>query len=161
RMAWRKWFVRGLVYCSLGCLVLGFVLYQLWTNPSAMREQVLAKLAKIFPGGTSTLESARLRIFGGIAVAEMRMARRDDPEKTDFLYVATATVFHDKERLLDGTIAVRKVELHRPRLRVVRLRDGTLNLSGIIAPPNLKERVPTIVFQQGQVFLEDQRTTVA
>ncbi len=154
-MTWRKWLVRGLVFSVAGAGVLAAVLYEAWTSPSATRRQVLDKLSEKFIGATITLESARLRLLGGIALGELRMARRDDLDKGDFLYVPSAVIYHDKEQLLGGKLAIRKIELSRPRLRVVRERGGRFNLKGLLGPVRLDERVPTIVLHQATVLVED------
>jgi hypothetical protein len=154
-MAWRKWLVRSLVFSVLGLATLAALLYEAWTNPSAVRRQVLAKLHQEFIGATASLDSARLRLLGGIAVRDLRMARRGELDHSDFLYVPSAVIYHDKEHLLDGTLGLRKIELDRPRIRVVRERDGRINLSGLLKPPDLKIRVPTLIFRQGTIVIED------
>lgn len=154
-MAWRKWLVRSLVFSALGVAVLGVFLYEAWTNPTAVRRQVLAKLSQQFVGASVSLDSARLRLLGGIAVRDVRMARRDDLDRGDFLYVPSAIIYHDKEHLLGGTLAVRKIELDQPRFRIVRERDGKLNLAEVLAPPDLKERVPTVIVRRGTIVVED------
>src|SRR6516165_155009 len=156
-MAWRKWLVRSLVFSVLGLVILAALLYEAWTNPAAVRRQVLAKLHKIFIGATVSVDSARLRLLGGIGVRDLRMARRDELDRGDFLYVPSAVIYHDKEHLLDGTLGVRKIELDRPRVRVVCERDGRVNLSGLLAPPDLSERVPTLIVRRGVLVLEDRR----
>ena len=89
-MPWRKWFVRGLVFGILGaCGAVGLV-YQSWTNPAAVREQVIAKLQALYPGAIVSVDSARLRILGGVVVNGLRMSRRDDPDKNEFLHVPSA-----------------------------------------------------------------------
>jgi hypothetical protein len=154
----RKWLVRGLVFSVLGGLLAAGFLYQRWTNPEAVRRQVVDKLHRLFPGAEIVLDSARLRLFGGIALNELRLCRCDDPSKTDFAYFPTATLYHDKEQLLDGQLAMRKVVLTRPRLRLVRGPDGRWNFSGIAAPLPADPRVPlpTLVVSQGILFVEDQ-----
>src|SRR5262249_28258381 len=66
----------------------------------------------------------------------------------------SACIFHDKEQLLEGRLAVRKIELYRPRLRVLRRRDGSLNLTGILGTPRPDEPIPTIVIREGTVVIE-------
>ncbi len=154
-MAWRKWLVRSLVFSIMGATVLAAVLYEAWTNPSAVRHQVLVKLGVQFSGASVHVESARLRLLGGIMVRDLRMARRDDLDRGDFLYAPSAIIYYDKEHLLDGKLHINKVELDRPRLRIVRERDGRINLSGVLAPPDLNERVPTIIIRQGTILVED------
>src|SRR5216683_2564589 len=100
----------------------------------------------------------RLMVFsvlGGMAFNDLRLSRKDDPEKQEFLYVPSGIIYHDKEHLRDGRVAVRKIELLRPRLHIIRDKDGRLNVENVIGPVNLKERMPTIVIQQGTILFED------
>jgi hypothetical protein len=154
-MTCRKWLVRGLVFSALGAVALGALTYQAWTNPTAMRALVLAKLVQRFPGATADLESAQLRLLGGIAVSELRLARRNGLGNRDLLYAPSGLIYHDKERVLDGAIAVRKLVLVRPSIRLARERDGSFNWSGVLGPVNLNDRLPTIVIQQGVIVIED------
>jgi hypothetical protein len=158
-MAWRKWFVRSLVFSVVGLAILAALVYEAWTNPAAVRRQVHAKLQKLFIGAVIHSESARLRLFGGIGVRDLRMSRRDELDRGDFLYVPSAVIYHDKEHLLDGTLGVLKVEMERPRLRIVCERDGRLNVAGLLAPPDLNERVPTVEVHRGTIVIEERRDT--
>jgi hypothetical protein len=154
-MAWRKWIVRGVVY-GIVLLCGGAALaYQRWTNPAAVREQVIAKLQELFPGAQVSVDSARLRILGGIQLNGLRFSRRDDPEHNEFLQVPSAVFYHDKEKLLDGELALRKIELHQPRLRIRRTRDGKLNLAGLTRPLTPDRLLPTVVVHQGVIQFED------
>ena len=156
-MAWRKWLVRGLVFTILGLAALAVVAYQAWTNPAAVRALVIAQVRSRFTEGCVSvgLESARLRLLGGVAVTDLRVARTDVLDRKDFLYVPSAVIYHDKERLAQGAVAVRKLELHRPQIRVVIDRDGRCNLAGVFAPPDPKILYPAIVVDQGTLVLED------
>src|ERR1051325_3509815 len=101
-MRLRKWLVRGLVFGVLFGMALAVLIYQRWTDPAAVRQQVVAALEQQFPGADVALESARLRLLGGILLTELRMVRRDDLTRADFLYIPSAVIYHDKEQLLDG-----------------------------------------------------------
>jgi hypothetical protein len=158
-MTWRKWFVRSLVFSVLGLAVLVTLMYESWTNPAAVRRLVHDKLHTLFIGATVSSDSARLRLLGGIGVRDLRMARRDELDRGDFLYVPSAVIYHDKEHLLTGKLGVSKIELDRPRLRIVRERDGRLNLSGLLSPPDLNERVPSVIVNRGIVVIEERRET--
>jgi hypothetical protein len=160
-MAWRKWVVRGLVFTVAAAIGAGVIAYQHWTDPAEVRRQVLAQFTAKFPGANVTVESARLRLLGGIAVTELRMTRRDDADMVNFLHIPSAIIYHDKEQLLDGKLAIRKMELERPRLRVLRDSDGNWNLVGLLAPPDLKERIPTLIIKQGTIVVEDRRANGA
>jgi hypothetical protein len=154
-MACRKWMVRGLVFGVASVMVTGAVLYYQWTNPAAIRQQVLDKLAGQFIGVRVSVDSAHLRLLGGISVGEVRFTRKDDPDQTDFLYIPSAVIYHDKEQMMDGKVAFLKIEMHRPRLRFVRGTDGVWNLRGLRAAGDSEERIPMLVFQQATVILED------
>ncbi len=155
-MAWRKWLVRGMVFTVLGLSVLGAVVYQAWTNPAAIRAQVLNHIRGRFVDAVGvSLDSAQLRLFGGIAVSELRVARTDGLDRKDFLYVPSGVIYHDKERLAQGVFAIRKLELHRPQVRLVRQHDGRWNVSGLFAPSDPNEPLPAIVIQQGTLILEE------
>src|SRR5262245_13000108 len=118
-MAWRKWIVRGVVFSILGGLTCAVGVYLGWTHPTVVREQVVERLQILFPGANINLDSARMRILGGISLSDLRLTRRDDPEQTELIYVPSAVLYHDKEQILDGMVGIRKVELQRPRLRLV------------------------------------------
>jgi hypothetical protein len=154
-MAWRKWVVRGLVFTVAAAIGVGGVAYQHWTDPAEVRRQVLAQFSAKFPGATVTVDSARLRLLGGIAVTELRMTRRDDADRVNFLHIPSAVIYHDKEQLLGGRLSISKMELERPRLRVVRDSDGKWNLDGLLAHPDLRERLPTLIIKQGTIVVED------
>jgi hypothetical protein len=154
-MSWRKCLVRGLVFTALGALVLVAGGYALWTNPSAVRQLVEGQLGERFVRVGVHLGQARMRLLGGILVEELRMTRLDGLNSADFLYVPSGIIYHDKEHMLEGKVLVRKVELTRPQLRLVRERDGRFNLAGILGPTDLNERLPTLVMRSGTIVFED------
>jgi hypothetical protein len=158
-MSWRKVLVKGLVLIASSCLAVGLGLYAMYTNPETVRRLLIEKLGVRFLHTTVDLESARLRLLGGIAVRELRLSRSHSLDRRDFLYVPDAVIYHDKEQVLDGKVAIRKVELIRPQLRIVRERDGTFNLQGILGSTELGERLPTLVVRQGTIIVEDRALT--
>lgn len=159
-MLWRKRVIQILVYSVVIGLAGLFIAYQALTNPIATRQLILQSLASKFPGAQASLESARLNLFDGISASELRMARRDDLDRSDFLHVPSATIFMDKEQVLDGKVLLRKIVLNRPQIRVVIDRNGTCNLLGLLAPTSPGERIPTIVFKQASITIEDHRLGV-
>lgn len=158
-MAWRKWFVRGVVSIVAGLCAAGAYVYQQWTNPAAVREQVITKLHSLFPGAEVAVDSARLTLMGRIHVTAARIARKDDPDQTDAVQVPSAYLYHDKEKLLEGELSLRKVELFRPRFRIYRNKDGTWNVQGLLGPQRLDRPIPTLVVHQGTLILEDRTTS--
>lgn len=154
-MSWRKWLVRGLVFAIAGGLVLTGWMYRRWTNPSAVRLQVIQRLNTYFVGAQVNVDAAHLRLLGGISVTDVRLSRRDDPDRVDFAHIPSGVIYHDKEQLLHGKLAIRKLELFRPRLRVIRGPDGRWNLAGVLELLPPREPIPTIVVHQGTILLED------
>lgn len=151
----QKWLVRSLVFSLLLGMAGAALAYFFWTDPAAIRETVITSLEDQFPGADVSLEAARLRILGGILLTELRLFRRDDLTRTDFFYIPSGVVYHDKEQLLDGVLAFRKVELHRPRLRLIRERDGHWNMSGLTKLGGKETLLPTVVIHEGTILFED------
>lgn len=154
-MVWRKWLVRCLVFTIAGTVTAAAAMYQYCTNPRAVREQVISRIQDHLPGARTRIESASLRLLGGISLQDLSFHRRDDPKETTFLNVPRGTIFHDKEQLLDGKLAIRKIEFYKPWLRVVRGADGRWNLKGILGPVDLTKTIPTIILKQATVYVED------
>jgi hypothetical protein len=158
-VSWRKRLVRGLVFAVLAVLAAAGWLYQRLTNPAAVREQVVAKLESQFLHTDVRLESASLRLLGGISIKELRLLRHDAGEDHDLLYVPSGVIYHDKEQLLDGKLAIRKIELQHPRLHFIRDRTGRWNTAQLLGPVDLSEAIPTLVIRQGTIVLEDRLIT--
>jgi len=159
-MSWRKWMVRGLVFSIVGaCACAGYV-YRYWTNPAAVRRHVCTFLKAYFPGAAITLDGAHMSLLGGIVLSDLRLARRDNPDhggpdQVEFVHIPSATIYHDKEKLLDGVLSIRKMEVDHLRLRIVRERDGGWNLAGVckLAAPDVP--MPTLVVHDATLVLED------
>jgi hypothetical protein len=156
--AWRKWVVRGVVGAILAGVAGGAVVYERWTNPAETRREVIDKLTAQFQGVRVTLDSARLRLLGGIALYDLRLSRTGGLDPGEFLHVPSGILYLDKERLLDGHVSFRKIELYRPRLRIARGPDGRWNLAGLVRPEKTGEPVPMLVIHEGTVLLEDRKS---
>ncbi|MBI2804912.1 MAG: hypothetical protein HYX68_08025 [Planctomycetes bacterium] len=156
-MALRKWIVRGIVWGIVGACAVGAVAYQRWTNAAAVREQVIAQLSIVFPGAHVSVDSAQLHVLGFIKVTGLRFTRRDDPGRHEFLHVPSAIFYHDKEKILEGELKLRKIELIRPRLRVRRGRNGKWNVQGLTRPPtgDVLPPLPALVIHHGILIIED------
>jgi hypothetical protein len=152
-MAW-KWTVRGLVFFVAGALIAAVIVYFSWTNPAAVRQQVLARLNACLPGATISLESARMKLLGGISVSELHLTRRDG-QRNEFAYIPRATISLDKEMLSKGKVAIPRIEFLKPKLHVIREADGSWNVAGILVEPNPNQLVPMMVLKQATLVLED------
>ena len=147
--------IRGLICSFLLLLIAGGGLFALWTDPEAMCLLVQEKLGQRFVDVNVQASSACLRLLGGIQVTGLRIARSQGIEKQDFLYVPTTVLYHDKEQILEGKVSIRKIEMDRPQIRIIRERDGKFNVSDILGEPNLEERLPTVVIRAGKLTFED------
>jgi hypothetical protein len=156
-MSWRKWLVRSLGLVVLGALGVSGFLYLRWTNPEAVRRQVLEQLSSHLTGADMSLESAHIRLLGGISFRELRLSRGDDAAQNELAVVPAGIIYPDKEQAFNGRFAIRKIELHHPCIHLHRGPDGAWNWRDVFAPPNLTELVPTMVIQQGTILLEDDR----
>ncbi len=154
-MRLQKWLVRSLVFTTLTGMVVAVIVYHHWTDPRVVREQVIQALERKFPGADVTLEAARLRIFGGILLTDLRLVRHDDPNREDFAYIPSGVVFHDKEHLLDGKLSFRKVSLQRPRIKILRGKDGKWNFEGLFSAGDDSAPLPTLVINEGTLIFED------
>ncbi len=154
-MVWRKCLVRGLVFSVVAFIGGAAWLYQHFTDPEAVRQAVIARLEAQFVDAHVRLESAQLRLLGGISFHELRIVR--DGDGGEVLYVPSGIIYHDKETLLDGKLAIRKIECDHPRFRVFRNSEGRWNVAGLLAPPDLSQFLPTIVIHQGTISVEDRQ----
>lgn len=155
-MAWRKWIVRGLVLVATCFLIAGALFFRYWTDPELVRQKVVEKLSTDFRNVRVSLDSAHLRLFGGISLSELRLSRRDDLANRDFAYIPSAVISHDKEQLLSGSLAIRKIELRKPYVRIVRDQEGRWNLSGLMASGGSAGRLPATVIREGTIVFLDQ-----
>ena len=157
-MRLRKWFVRSVVFGALALMVAAFLLYQHWTNPSVVREQVISSLETQLPNTDIKLEGARLRILGGIWLNDLRIVRRDDPNKIDLAYIPAGVIYHNKEKLIEGTLLFRKVELYRPRIHLIRNKEGRWNFENLYDSKGPALSMPTTVIREGTLLIEDRFT---
>jgi hypothetical protein len=155
-MLWRKWLVRSLVFSVVVSIGSAVVLCQRLTAPESVRQKVVEKLGVHFIGAHVDVGGAQMQLLGAISLQDLRLSRRDDPKHHEVACVPSATMFHDKEKLASGKLAIRKIELNRPRLRVCQLSDGKWNVSGILGIPNPKEPIPTITVSGGTIVFENQ-----
>src|SRR4029078_7717975 len=141
---WRRRLVRGAVLAAVGGVACAGVLAYQLTGSAAVRAQVTAQLRNHFVGGEVALGSARFRLLGGVNVENFTLYRKDDPTRTPVLHVPSGVIYHDKEQLARGGLAIRTLKLERPRLTVSRAADGTWNLSGILGAVHPEIPIPII-----------------
>jgi hypothetical protein len=155
-MAWRKWLGRSLVLGLLAGMAAAYALVRNWTCPEAVRAQVLEQLREQFPGADATVESASLRLLGGVSLTGLRLSRRDDPGRAPFLEAPVAVLWHDKEQLARRhRLVLRKIELQKPQIRLDRGPDGRWNFENLAHPGRPDQPLPIVVVRGGSVRVTD------
>ena len=127
-------------------------------RPEFIRSELTRQLAERFNDADVEVDSARLRVLGGISVSDLRIIRRDDPTRTPVLQVPSAVLHYDKERLNDGKLVIQKVEMFKPRLRIERDADGKWNVADLIKPPRDDEPLPIFILHDATIVFYDRRT---
>ena len=152
----RCWLFRGGVLALLAALALGVVVVSDYVSPERVRGLLEAHLREKVPGAEVKVESARLRLFGGITATNVTLTRPGEAEP--FFAAPSVTLAHDKEKLHGGKLVLRKIELDGPTLRVARRADGSWSLADF-APPSGDPRapIPTVIVKNATLHVTDAR----
>lgn len=153
-MNWRVGLFRAIVCCLAAAVGMLAWLVYLQTNSRAIQQRVIEQIRRDFPQVDVEIGSAWLRPLGGLWLRDVRVFRRDEPSHP-FLIIPSATVYHDKEQLAAGKLAIRKVELVEPTVRVRRDADGKWNLPSWPQAPSLEHPAPILVVRRGHLLLDD------
>ncbi|MCE9531370.1 MAG: DUF748 domain-containing protein [Planctomycetes bacterium] len=156
-MVSRKWLFRSLFFIFLAALAGGALLLHAWMRPELIRAELTKQLSEKFNDVEIEVQSARLRLLGGISVNELKLYRRDDPTRTPWLQVPTAVLHHDKEQLNNGHLVIRKIELFKPRFRFDRDVSGKWNMTGLLKPLREDEIAPIFVLHDAVIAFHDRR----
>jgi hypothetical protein len=154
-MGWRRLLLHSMVCMSLaGVGVAGYLAY-LRINSHAIRRQLIELLESQLQDVDVEVGSAYLRPLGGITVRDLKIRRKGDAG-APFFEVPAATIYHDKEQLTHGRLAIRKIELQQPTLRLRRDELGQWNVAHLARPAaKSDDPVPTIVVRQGTLTYDD------
>ena len=151
----RSWLIRGVLLALLAAVGgVGWVMHER-VSPDQVRAAVLAELRNKFPDAQVHVGAAGYRLFGGVTVHDLRVSRAGDGQPVFAAPVAVITP--DKERLGRGQLALKKVELDRPTLRLDRRPDGTWGLPGMAGGPADDSPLPTVLATNATLLLSDQR----
>ncbi len=153
-MALRIWIIRGVILTVLSGVGYGLWWAQSYVSPEAVRASLLSTLAEQFPDTEITVGSAHIRVFGGISIRNLSLTRTG--EDHPFFQAQSGTIYHDKEQINRGRLAIRKVELDSPVLTIVRKKDGNWSIQGLKDDLHTNEPVPTIVIQKARIILRDE-----
>lgn len=156
-MAARKWLVRSLYLAFLA--IVGGGAYWVYTllQPDVVRRQLIQQIAEKFEGVDVEVGSAQIGLLGEITVSDLRLTRRDDPDRRAFLHVPSAILHHDKEKLNEGKLVVRKVELFKPHIRIERDDKGKWNIEGITRPKKEDALAPIFVLHEARITFVDRK----
>lgn len=149
----RTTLIRGGLITVLAC-----ALAALWTalhyvRPEAVRATVLESFSEQFPDAHVNVGEAHLRVFGGVSVRDLSLAR--DGEAAPFFAAPSAIIAHDKEELSNGRMVIRKIELDGATLRLERRADGRWSFEGLSRPSPADRPMPMFVVSHGTIVLKD------
>lgn len=149
----RSWLIRGVILAILAAA--GFVAMSVHNRirPEQVRASLISVLETEFAQVDVQVESARLRLFGGISVQNLRLTRQG--ESVPFLDAPAAIIYHDKRQLHQGHLVIRKIELDDPTIRVNRREDGTWDVQGLAKSTSTEAPVPTVVIRNATVIVTD------
>ncbi len=153
RMSLRSWAIRGLILAGVAALAVLAWIARSWVSPERVRAQVIAHLSEQFEGAEVHVGDARMRLFGGIAVSDIRLVRPGSD--TPFLIVPSAVLHHDKEQMNRGRMVIKKVELENPEFNLERGPDGKWNVADVLKPTLPDKPVPTFVIKGGTIHITD------
>ncbi|HVL13641.1 MAG TPA: hypothetical protein VM529_13820 [Gemmata sp.] len=153
-MSLRSWAIRGLILTGVAAVAgLGWVA-STWVSPERVRAQVVAHLSEQFAGAEVHVGSAHMRIFGGIAVRDVRITLPG--AAAPFLSVPSGVLYHDKEQVNRGRMVIKKVELDHPEFRLERGPDGRWNVGEMLGTTPPDRPLPTLVVRRATVRVTDQ-----
>jgi hypothetical protein len=152
----RNLLIRGVILAAFAALGYGGWLAVHWVSPERVRAAVLDHLhAKFGESVEVTLGAAEMRLFGGLSVTDLTLTRRGEAEP--FLHIPHAVLYHDKEKLTRGELAVRKIEFTRPTFRLDRHPDGTWALDPFVQSEPADRSLPTVLTHDATVIVTDRR----
>jgi hypothetical protein len=154
-MAARKWLVRSLYLALLAAFTGGGLILYTCLRPEFIHSELTQQIKDKFNNVDVEIQSAQLGLLGDITATNLRLIRHDDPTGMPFLLVPGATFHHDKQRLNDGKLVVRKIELNKPRLRIERDVNGRWNLADLLKPPKDNEPAPVMVLHDATIVVVD------
>ncbi len=151
----RCWLIRGLIVAVLAAGGFGAWVVANWVSPEKVRAAVEQHVRELVGEAVEVkVESAAVRIFGGIRVTNLTLTRVG--ETVPFVTVPSAVIYHDKQEFNRGKLAVRKVELDGPTVRLTRRLDGTWDVPKFPDREGAPDRAaPTVVLRDATVLLSD------
>jgi len=151
----RCWLIRGLIVAVLAAGGFGAWVVVNWVSPEKVRAAVEEHVRSLVGESVEVkVESAAVRIFGGIRVTNLTLTRVG--ETTPFVTVPSAVIYHDKQEFNRGKLSVRKVELDAPTVRLTRRVDGSWDLPKFPDKEGAADRAaPTVVLRDATVLLTD------
>lgn len=160
-MVFRKWIIRG---CSFAGLVGIFALlggFLTWTSPTVIRNLLIERVSETLIDTRINLDSLQVNLWGGISAQGLRLARNTPFDSPDFLFIPKTQIVHDKEAILEGRLAIRRIDLVQPRLKIIRMANGKFNTDGLFRTNSQdKFHLPAWSVSQGHIVFEDRLPAV-
>jgi hypothetical protein len=145
--------IRGLIVAVLAAAGYAGWWARDWVSPENVRAAVKSHLEQDFPRSHVRLDSARLRLLGGISVSDLALTRTGDADP--FFESPAGVIYHEKEQLNRGRLVVRKIEFDDAVVRLDRRADGTWNVSDAVAESGPDTAIPTLLAHNATLHVTD------
>jgi hypothetical protein len=157
RMLRRKWLFRGMTLVLLASLIAIGWWVRVCISPAQVRLLALQQLQTHFPQLHVQVQSAHLRLFGGVAIEEFTLQTKSEIPRT-LMRVPRTVIRCNRDALREGRMSIEQIRLERPELWLEADSAGNWNVDGLSQPPSTEHGgAPSLEILQGKVILFDRR----
>ena len=132
--------------------------YAYITDSETLAAMIRDEAPRYLPGSRVQVDRVLLRpLVGDIELKQTTIWQTVDGQAVPTLQIPWVQVRSDFRSLIWGTLATREIAVAQPRLRIMRRKDGTWNLQGLLADPFPQTKLPKpiVVVTRGTVELAD------
>jgi hypothetical protein len=154
------------LYTALLLLCLAFLagvagyVYQYVTDSSNLATLIRQESPRFFPGSLLTVGHVQPHLFGGeVSLTQVMLRQTIDGRPFSAIQIPWLNIKADIKEITRGKIQPREVRVAQPTLRLRRRKDGSWNLSGLLADPWPGPTIavePVIIINSGRVELVDE-----
>lgn len=132
--------------------------YTYITDSETLAALIRDEAPRYLPNARVDVDKVLLRpLVGDVELKQTTVSQDVDGKRVATLHIPWLQVRSDFRALLSGRPTMREVVVARPTLRLMRRKDGTWNLQGLLADPfpQTKLAKPSVTISRGEVVLAD------
>lgn len=132
--------------------------YSYITDSETLAALIREESPRYLPTSTVQVERVQLRpLVGDVEMRGASVYQRIDGKNVMTLHIPWMQVRSDLRAVFSGKVIPREVAVAQPRLRLVRRKDGTWNIQGLLADPFPQTNLPKpiVTISGGAVELDD------